>query len=160
MIAAIEERRKKIEEKMKQMKGSLYLSAEMLECGIQYDSMETGHYWGIVTQRESEGEKFMDIDDGYWQISLIRTVECPHCLKEQEIDLEDFLYDESSYEKENGMGPDIVYSFDSEENYECPFCGKMFQVSGWIREYPMGMYDSENVDITKLDEEDEQYMEE
>ena len=25
------------------------------------------------------------------------------------------MYDESSYEKENGMGPDLVYSFDSED---------------------------------------------
>lgn len=41
-----------------------------------------------------------------------------------EIDLEDFETDTSSDEKGNGMGPDIVYYFSSEDNVECPSCEK------------------------------------
>lgn len=41
---------------------------------------------------------------GYRPVSLERAVKCPHCGHEENVDLEDFMYDESSYEKENGMG--------------------------------------------------------
>ena len=52
------------------------------------------------------------------------------------------------------MGEDMVYSFDSEDNIECPACGKKYQVSGWIREYPIGAYDSEDVVVTELPDEE------
>ncbi len=84
-------------------------------------------------------------------LSLTRVIECPHCHENQKIDLGDYLYDESSYENENGMGPDMVYSFDSEDNYECSCCCKRFRVSGWIREYPLGAYDSEKINAELID---------
>ena len=90
---------------------------------------------------------------GYEPVSLVRSVECPHCHTEQEIDLEDYVYNESSDERESGMGPDIVYSFDTNEYFECSYCGKVFRVSGWIREYPMGAYDSEDILIEALEGE-------
>lgn len=67
------------------------------------------------------------------------------------------MYDESSYEKENGMGPDLVYSFNSEDCYECPECGHTLKIEGWIREYPMGAYDSEDIKVEDCggDEDDE-----
>jgi len=43
------------------------------------------------------------------------------------------------------MGPEIVYSFDSDDIYECPKCGNSIHISGWIREYPIGAYDSEDI---------------
>lgn len=70
-----------------------------------------------------------------------------NCGHEENVDLEDFMYDESSYEKENGMGPDLVYSFNSEDCYECPECGHTLKIEGWIREYPMGAYDSEDIKV-------------
>ncbi|WP_373264291.1 MerR family transcriptional regulator [Hungatella hathewayi] len=156
LMEALDERRKKIEEKKKRMESSLRLAEIMLDCGVQYEFMKTDSFWDIVTERENEGEKFMEVDEGSWQISLVRTIECPHCQELQDIDLEDYLYDESSYEKENGMGPDAIYSFDCEDNCECPFCGKKFRLSGWIREYPIGAYDSEDIIVEGLvDEEGE-----
>ena len=52
------------------------------------------------------------------------------------------------------MGPDSVKYFDSEQNYECPECGKVIRISGWKREYPLGAFDSEEVDVS-LEEDDE-----
>ena len=57
------------------------------------------------------------------------------------------FYSESSDERENGMGPDFVRYFDSEQSYECQDCGKIIRISGWKREYPMGAFDSEDVDV-------------
>ena len=55
-------------------------------------------------------------------------------------------------ESDNCMGPDMVYSFDSEENYHCDYCGKLLRIEGWIREYPMGAYDSEDVNVEGIEE--------
>jgi len=55
------------------------------------------------------------------------------------------------------MGPDLVYSFNSEDCYECPECGHTLKIEGWIREYPMGAYDSEDIKVEDCggDEDDE-----
>lgn len=147
---AIFERRCTIEEEMKRMRGSLILSEELLENDVQYDSMSTDYFWNEIQQKEQEGEVFMDVNDmyGYRPVPLMRTVKCPHCSTGQEIDLDDYLWDETSNESSScGMGPDIVYSFDTEDNCECEKCGKVFRVEGWIREYPIGAYDSEHIEI-------------
>lgn len=68
--------------------------------------------------------------------------------------IEDYETDVSSYDNENGMGEDMVYSFDSEDNIECPACQRKCRVSDWIREYPIGAYDSEEVDVDELPEEE------
>lgn len=91
----------------------------------------------------------------YESVSFTRTIECPYCHDEYEVSLEDYLYDASNYERENGMEVDKVYSFNSEENHECPFCWKKFCVSGWIREYPMDAYASEAIDVEQLGEEED-----
>lgn len=46
-------------------------------------------------------------------------------------------------------GEDIVYYFDSEDVYECPKCGTIIQIKGWIREYPLGAYDSEEINVSQ-----------
>lgn len=143
----INERRIAIFEKMERMKGTLSLSEELLKGNAQYESLPMEVYWNLILYKEQAGEEFMDIDDGYYPVPLFRKIRCPHCGEEDEVDLEDFLYDQSSYEKENGMGPDIVYSFNSEDSYECPKCGKVLQIEGWIREYPVGAFDSDEVNI-------------
>ena len=94
----------------------------------------------------------MDIDDGYYPVSLSRNIRCPHCGKVTAVDLDDYVYDQSSDENENGMGPDIVYSFDSEDNYECAECGRLVRINGWIREYPIGAYDSESISINRRED--------
>lgn len=146
---AIISRRKYIEDDIAKKRNSLSLLSELLDGNAEFETFDTDRYWNIITQRESMGEEFIDLDDdyGYRPVSLIRTIKCPYCGEELEADLEDFQYDQSSDERENGMGPDIVYSFDSEDNIDCPSCGKRYRVSGWIREYPVGAYDSEHIDI-------------
>lgn len=145
----INDRQNAIREEIERMTGSLALSEELFAAEIQYDSMPTEKYWQFIKHKEQAGETFMDIDDGYYSVSLSRDIRCPYCGKGAAVDLDDYVYDQSSYEKENGMGPDIVYSFDSEDNYECTECGHLVQIIGWIREYPIGAYDSESININK-----------
>jgi DNA-binding transcriptional MerR regulator len=146
---AIITRREAIEDEMRRMTGSLALSAELLENKAEFNNLPTERYWNVIAEREAEGEIFIDAEDmyGYRPVSLSRDIICPCCGKSQEVDLEDYMYDESSYEKDNGMGLDMVYSFDSEECIECLGCEKVIKVSGWIREYPIGAYDSESIDV-------------
>lgn len=68
--------------------------------------------------------------------------------------IEDYVCSESSEERENGMGPDFIRYFDSEQNYKCPECGKVIRIAGWKREYPMGAFDSEEVNISLVDEDE------
>ncbi len=140
-----------IEEEMKRMRGSLLLAEELLENDVQYESMPTDDFWNKIQQKEQEGETFMDVNDmyGYRPVPLMYSVKCPHCNTEQEVDLEDYMWDETSNESssDNDMGPDIVYSFDTEDNSECEKCGKVFRIEGWIREYPIGAYDSEHIEV-------------
>ncbi len=153
---AIISRRQYIEDDMARKRNSLSLLSELLDGEAKFETFDTDRYWGIIAQRESEGEEFIDFEDmyGYQPVSRIRNVQCPYCGEELEIDLEDFEYDQSSDERENGMGPDIVYGFDTGDDIECPFCEKKFRISGWIREYPVGVYDSEHIEVDRvLDDE-------
>lgn len=87
-------------------------------------------------------------------LQMMEDIKCPNCGAEDTVDLEDYVYSESSDERENGMGPDFVRYFDSEQSYECPDCGKIICISGWKREYPMGAFDSEDVDVALVEEND------
>ena len=69
--------------------------------------------------------------------------------------MEDYIADSSSFEKDSGMGPDLVHSFDTEYSCRCPYCDSIIRVSGWIREYPIGTYDSEDIDIDVVEDDDE-----
>lgn len=151
---AIISRRNSIKGDIARKQNALTLLSEILDDKAEFDTFETDHYWNIITRREAAGEEFVDIEDmyGYQVVSLIRRIHCPHCKEEYEVDLEDYIYDQSSYEKENGMGPDIVYSFDSEDNYHCPGCEAIIHIEGWIREYPIGAYDSEDISIDLFEE--------
>jgi DNA-binding transcriptional MerR regulator len=152
---AVRARQQSIEDDMRRKRNSLELLAQILDDGETFEEFETDRYWNIIKQREEAGEEFIDVEDtySYRPVSLTREIECPYCKTNQEIDLEDFETDQSSYEKENGMGPDIVYSFDSEDNIECPNCHRKYQVTGWIREYPVGAYDSEDIEVHEIQEE-------
>ncbi|MDF2943911.1 MAG: hypothetical protein K0S01_2769 [Herbinix sp.] len=138
-----------IDAEIARKRNSLALLSELLDDKAEFETFDTEHYWNAITKKEASGEKFIDIEDmyGYRPVSLIRIFQCPYCGEEYEVDLEDYLYDQSSDERENGMGPDIVYSFNSENSYECPKCGKVIHIDGWIREYPVGAYDSEDINL-------------
>lgn len=150
---AIVSRKQSIDAEIARKRNSLSMLSELLDDKAEFETFETDRYWNVITKREEDGEEFINIEDmyGYRPVSLIRNIKCPHCGEPYEVDLEDYLYDQSSDEKENGMGPDIVYNFNSEDNYECQKCGKVIQIEGWIREYPVGAYDSENINLEELE---------
>ena len=130
--------------------GRLRLKNDLLTCGNTSVEMEAAdikyNVPGLFTDDEDDPEN--------WQLSFSRTIECPDCGIEFEVDLEEYLQDVSSFEKENGMGPDAVYSFDSDTDCECPYCGKTLHITGWIREYPIGIVDSEEIDVELFEDEE------
>lgn len=139
------------------MLGSLELSNLILRDNTQFDSMPTDYYWHEIIRREQAGEEFMDEYEDTHPISLIRTVVCPACGVQLAVDLEDYLWDETCNDddSDNGMGSDTVFSFDSDGAFFCEDCGKAIRVSGWIREYPVGAYDSECISVELKEEDDE-----
>ena len=151
---ALVKRTRTIEEEIRRMNGSLLLAEDLLKNKVEYVTLPTDYYWNVVHQKEEDGEEFLDVDYMDEAISFLREIACPYCKAPQELDLEDYLWDETSNpdESDNCMGPDMVYSFDSEENYHCDCCGELFRIEGWIREYPMGAYDSEDVNVEVIEE--------
>lgn len=151
-------RMENIDAEIKRKQNALLMLSSIVSDNADFETFDTDHYWKVIHTKEVAGEEFIDIEDmyGYRAVSLLREIACPHCGCLFEVDLEDFLYDTGSYESENGMGPDCVYSFDSEECQKCPDCEKTIRIEGWIREYPMGAYDSEdlNVAVAQTAEED------
>lgn len=129
----------------------LKLRSSLLTCGNTSVMMEAESIRYNVPGIFVDGDESEYDVDG--KLSFLRTIECPCCGMNFDVDLEDFIYDTSSYEKENGMGPDAVHSFDSEDNCECPYCYKTIKVTGWIREYPIGLFDSEEIDTDFTDDE-------
>lgn len=130
--------------------GRLKLKNELLTCGNISVEMEAADIkYNVPGLFSDEGD---DTED--WKLSLVRTIECPDCGIEFEVDLEEYVQDVSSFEKENGMGPDAVYSIDSDVDCECPYCGKIVHITGWIREYPIGIWDSEEIDVDLLEDDE------
>lgn len=128
--------------------GRIRLKNELLQCGNTSVEMESADIRLNVPGLFIEEE----LNDNH--LSLVRTIQCPNCLIEFEVDLEEYIWDTSSYEKENGMGPDAVHSFDTEYSCRCPYCDSILRISGWIREYPIGVYDSEDIDIQEIEEDE------
>lgn len=85
-------------------------------------------------------------DDTSWKddrISLQRAVECPYCKAKNRIDMEN-KRTISTYERK--MGNEVLYEF---ENVECRCyrCGRAFTVSGYISEYPIGVFNAESLKV-------------
>jgi len=90
------------------------------------------------------GKSYGQDYDGH--ISLKRVVECPHCGAQNGIDCQDYITDEISHDRQ--MGPEIEHCFDCED-YESISCGETFHIHGSIHEYPVGAYDSEEIEVKK-----------
>lgn len=146
-----------IEADIARKKNALLMLSSLISDHAEFETFNTEHYWNVINQKEAAGEEFIDVEDlyCYQSVSLIRDIQCPYCGKTTIVDLEDYMYGQSSDERENGMGPDCVYSFDSEDNYACQECGTILRIDGWIREYPIGAFDSENIDVEIIDSEEE-----
>ena len=105
----------------------------------------------LVNEFNSEDEDFEWEDMG--GISLKRVVKCPYCNSGNGIDFSD--YSSESVDRERQMGDEITYNFDV-ENYKCASCSKVFQIEGFICEYPVGAFNYEEINII----ENEEYNEE
>lgn len=151
LVEAFEKRKQYWEDKLSRIESTLRLSTELINDNVNYDSIPLDYYLGEITRRENEGEEFMDIDDWEFELEMVEDITCPNCKNQDTVDLEDYVCSESSDEKENGMGPDFVRYFDTEDNYECPCCGKIINISGWKREYPLGAFDSEDICVELID---------
>ena len=80
-------------------------------------------------------------------ISLKRVIKCPYCGEGNRIDFSDYIVNETSYERQ--MGAEIAYTFQCHD-LECVSCGQKFFVDGSIHEYPLGSYESEQIEIRKI----------
>lgn len=107
-------------------------------------------------RREFEDEFGQDDDyEPTWEdehVSLKRTIDCPYCGHTHMMDFTDEC-EESSYER--SMGPEVMYEFDIEDCF-CEKCGKQFSVKGYISEYPMGCYNHEDIDVEKVEDDEEE----
>jgi predicted DNA-binding protein/uncharacterized protein YbaR (Trm112 family) len=93
-------------------------------------------------------------DNTSWEddrISLQRAVECPYCKAKNRIDLED---EGTETTDERQMGCEVVYEFEEVE-FMCHNCGRSFAVSGYISEYPIGAFNSEDLKISPIEEDEE-----
>lgn len=86
-------------------------------------------------------------------MDLVWKINCPYCGYQHEVDLEDYVVDESSDERE--MGPETEYTIECEE-YECDNCGRKFGIQGSVWEYPEGAYNDDNIEVIELEDEDEE----
>lgn len=144
---AFEERNQINREIIAQKQGAVALSTMLMSEGTNYSAI--GQYWESVHQREMAGEQFDEPEMDYQTVALDRLIKCPVCGQFNEIDFEDYILDTTvnPSTRDNDMGGDIVYTFDTEDNLKCDHCGSRFRVTGWVREYPIGAYDSESIEI-------------
>ena len=142
-----------IEEKIKQYNNSLALLQNFINQGFTYEEFPVMQQWNVISANMANGIHYYDEfeDDVLDFCDFERTIECPYCHNKITVDLSDYQYDTSSCEKDNGMGPDCVYSFDSGEEILCGKCGIIINVSGWIREYPLGVFDSEHIEVDTIE---------
>lgn len=140
--------------KVEEMLGSLELIQEIRSFNYTFDSLPRDAYWQEIKRKEKTGQRFMghyeleDISDhAELAIHMERIVKCPHCGEKNRVDLEEFIYDDSSYERQ--MGAEVQHSFDSTDALECSSCGKEFRISGIIYEYPAGTLETEEIKIDK-----------
>ena len=141
-------------EKVEEMLGGLELIQEIRVSNHTFDSLPRDAYWQEIKRKEKTGQRFMghyeleDISDyAELAIPMERIVECPHCGGKNRVDLEEFIDDDSSYERQ--MGAEVQYSFDSTDALECSSCGKAYRISGIVCEYPTGTLETEEIKIDK-----------
>lgn len=152
---AFDERRKTLLDDIAKKQSALTLSAKLIEDGVEYIS--AGQYWEDVHERELAGERFEEPESEYQTIALDRVVQCPSCGRYVDIDFEEFVIDTTinPSSRDDDMGEDVVHTFDTENNMVCLYCGCKFRALGWVREYPVGVLDSESVKITAEESEDD-----
>lgn len=140
---------KRYEDDIIRKKNSILMLSIMVDNKEEFERIDVDRYWNIIHTKEEAGDEFIDVDEfyEYQTFPLTRNIKCPNCGTVNIVNLETYVFDESSYETEHGMGPDCVYSFNTEDFEECKMCGGKLNIEGWIREYPLGAYDSESINV-------------
>lgn len=65
MEQALSIRRGMIQTELERMKGSLELLSEMLEKNTDYEQLDTGYYWDVISRKEQDGTAFIDVETLY-----------------------------------------------------------------------------------------------
>ena len=141
--------RKEYEEKMASLK-----LAQMSEAtGADYEALDVDRLWEIMKGKEREGAVFYMEDDD--PRILERDVICPCCGERVLVNLEDYVSDTACTEsqRDDDMGPDVLYTFNGDDPCECPSCQNSFVISGWLREYPIGAFDSADIETISYEEQ-------
>ncbi len=141
--------RKEYEEKM----ASLQFAQMIAATGADYNDLDVDRLWDIMQGKVQEGVTFYMEDDD--PRILERHVICPNCGESVLIDLEDYVADTTwtDSQRDDDMGPENLYEFDPDAPCECPNCHKLFTVNGWLREYPIGAYDSDDIQTFPCEEQ-------
>ncbi|MBR1810055.1 MAG: MerR family transcriptional regulator [Clostridia bacterium] len=137
---ALIEQIRSFSDEIQRMQASIELASEIIARDEDYENLNSAGIMYLIRARERAGVNFMDYDDAdYSPISMLRSIECPVCGKQFDVDLSDYVYDESGSEKENGMGPDTVYSFDTDDCCTCPFCDEVIRLKAGFENIPSGL---------------------
>ena len=146
-----------IEEKIKQYNNSLALLQNFINQGFTYEGFPAMQQWNVIRANMENGLHYFDefedeVFDFEYFDDFIRTIECPYCHNKITVELSDYQYDTSSCGKNDDRGFGCVHHFDSGEKIVCGKCGIIINVSGWIREYPLGVFDSEHIEVDTIED--------
>lgn len=151
---AFEAREQAILKAYEEKLASLQMARRIAATGATYDNLDVERWWADMQDEIQNGTRYCMEDDDP-QV-LVQPVECPHCGAITTVDLEDYGADPDfeSSGREDDMGPAMIYHFDTQEPCQCSACTKRFTIHGWLREYPIGAYDSDGIYTKPYEEED------
>ena len=154
LAQAFEDRAQAIQKEFEEKMASLRFAQMIAATGAEYDNLDVEGLWDIMQGKVQQGVTFYMEDDD--PRILERDIVCPCCGETVLIDLEDFVADTTwtDSQRDDDMGPENVYEFDPDAPCECPKCNKLFTISGWLREYPIGAYDSDDIETTPYEDEE------
>ncbi len=126
---------------------------------LEYSSSATGltkseifrqalvdYYNKVLVNEMSEEMPYEEIW-GENSINLKRVVKCPYCDSGNKVDFTDCCSE--TVDEDRQMGEEITYSFDL-KTVKCMKCGQIFRIQGFICEYPPGIFNYEEINVTKL----------
>ncbi len=147
----------KLNDEVKKLLGALEMIQEMRTCCTTSQTIPANYYWEKIRfSKDKASKEFMgkfeleDISDwAEFHINTERIAKCPYCGKENSVDVEEYIYDETMEEKSCGTEK---YSYFEVDDCRCHSCGKRFVAKGYICEYPVGVYDSHEIKTIKNEE--------
>ena len=139
--------------KMEQLSSPRYINQDN---DVKLDSLLKKHESSVSNDAYAEHKELIEalsieISENYsmWEsFSLfIQEVDCPHCYEKVTENWFDYVHNESSSER--NMGTETIYSIECDE-YQCPKCGELFTVNGYIEAYPDGIYNHHDLKTSTI----------